>query len=136
MDEMIRRRYAIVSDYIHNQTEEAWERLRQRVGQECRRTAAKRPAHFQQYAEMTEVVPGVFVNRGKSVHLVDDSGEVIGWNKDEWADDPLAVTACVNACLLAAVKGVAAVRETLHGSGGQLTALIDETFHKNRRFGS
>ncbi|HUE69838.1 MAG TPA: hypothetical protein VMP01_03025, partial [Pirellulaceae bacterium] len=56
MDETIRRRYAIVSDYIHSQTEEAWERLRQRIGQECRQTAAKRPAHFQQYADMTEVV--------------------------------------------------------------------------------
>lgn len=90
-----------------------------------------RPAHYQEYEDMTEVVPGVFYEPGAGVYIVDDLGEVVCWVDSEW-EDPLAVTACVNACILAAVKGAAAVRENLWGrnSGARLEALCEETHEK------
>jgi hypothetical protein len=89
-----------------------------------------RPAHFHDYPDASEVVPGVFVIPGDSVYIVDDDGEVVMWNLDEWAEDQTSVTAAICACILAAVKGAKAVRQNIADKGATLTALIDETDYK------
>jgi hypothetical protein len=53
---------------------------------------------LQRYKDMTEVVPGVFVEPGNGfISSATRRSCLLGgqW----WQDDPLAVTACVNACL-------------------------------------
>jgi hypothetical protein len=86
-----------------------------------------RPKHFKEYENMTEVVPGVFVNVGESVHIVDELGEVATWNCDEWTEDPESVTATINAVILATKYGAEAVRQNIESKGLQLASLIDET---------
>lgn len=87
--------------------------------------------HMDEYANETEIAPGVFVEPGESVTIVDESGEVVHWTADEWTEDPDSVTACVNACVLAAMKGPGAVRANI-GNGKVLMDLIDETMDKVR----
>jgi hypothetical protein len=87
-----------------------------------------RPKHYQEYQNLSEIVPGVFVEPGDGVYIVDDQGEVVSWTKDEWAEDPWAVTAAVCACILAARRGPAAVRQSLFSQAGNLLDdLIEET---------
>lgn len=88
---------------------------------------SKRPKHFAEYAGMNEPVPGVFVETGSAVYIVDDVGEVVSWNADEWAEDPESVTGMVNAVALAAVKGAAAVRQNIGLHGHVLKQLMHET---------
>lgn len=90
-----------------------------------------RPAHYQEYADIPEIVPGVFVLPGAGVYLVDDEGEVVMWEESEW-EDPSAVTATVNACLLAAMWGTSAVRQNLSSRGKLLQHLIAYTNAKVR----
>lgn len=88
-----------------------------------------RPQHYNQYDDTVEIVPGVFVDAGESVTIVDDQGEIVHWTADEWKDDPLAVTATVNAVALATKKGANAVRQNIarNKQGIVLKQLIDET---------
>lgn len=72
----------------------------------------KRPKHYDDYADMNEVAPGVFVSPGDGVYLVDDIGEVVCWVATEM-EDPEAFTAAVSAVALAASKGVGEVRKKL-----------------------
>ena len=91
--------------------------------------------HLDDWSDTTEVVPGVFVDPGNNVTIIDDQGIVTSWSADEWAEDPDAVTACVNASILAAAKGSAAVRANI-GNGETLRDLIDETMAKVRPDGN
>ncbi len=89
---------------------------------------AKRASHYAGYAHDPEIVPGVFVStEDQAVYIVDDRGEVACWNSDEWAEDPEAAIATINAVILAAVKGAAAVRENIKLKGHTLKQLIHET---------
>lgn len=85
-----------------------------------------RPAHYAEYADLPEIVPGVFV-AGDAVYIVDDDGEVVSWNADEIADDSMAFTAAVSAVALAAKRGAAAVRANIETAGDTLDDLILET---------
>jgi hypothetical protein len=78
------------------------------------------------HAGIPEVVPGVFIEPGSAVYIVDEIGEVVSWNEDEF-DDPFAVTAALNAVALAASKGAGAVRQNLLDHGISLDALLCET---------
>jgi hypothetical protein len=88
-----------------------------------------RPQHYQEYDDTVEVVPGVFVDAGESVTIVDDQGEVAHWTADEWQEDANAVTATVNAVILATKNGPNAVRQNLKPGkqGDALKHLIDQT---------
>jgi hypothetical protein len=86
-----------------------------------------RPQHFDNYSGIPEIVPGVFVEPGDAVYIVDDEGEIVSWNCDEWNDDPEAVTATVNAVALAVSKGANAVRENIKQEGQVLRNLIMDT---------
>lgn len=88
--------------------------------------------HMDDYRDQTEVVPGVFVDPGESVTIVDRDGEVVHWTADEWIEDPEAVTATVNLSILAAVKGPEAARESIEQKGKTLVDLIDETMYRVR----
>ncbi len=90
-----------------------------------------RPKHFQEYENMTEIVPGVFVNPGESVHIVDEIDEVACWNNDEWQDDPESITATVNAVILATKYGAKAVRENIEYHGKIMDVLVAQTFQEN-----
>jgi len=92
---------------------------------------SKRPEHYAEYADSTEIVPGVFVDPGDAVYIVDDIGEVASWNADEWAEDPEAVTATINACIVATKYGPAAVRKNIENKGATLMSLIESTFAIN-----
>jgi hypothetical protein len=72
------------------------------------------------YPGMIEVIPGVYMDEGGDdacVYFADSKGEIVMWTYDEVKDDPLAWIASMNACLLAADRGVAAVRERTPGPG-------------------
>ena len=86
-----------------------------------------RPKHYDQYADIPEIVPGVFVEPGDAVYIVDAQGEVCSWNADEWQEDPEAVTATVSAVILAATLGAAACRENLKDRGTLVEGLIRRT---------
>lgn len=123
---------------LESNEREVWQKLSAAVADEImardHQRDQGRPEHFAGYEKLTEVVPGVFVDteKGSGVYIVDDEGEVACWVDTEWQEDPLAVTACVNACLLAAVKGPVAVRRMLHEAGGNpLDELIRETYARN-----
>ena len=68
---------------------------------------------FESDPDLIEVTKGVFVSSGEAVYIVDDQGEVISWNLDEWTDDPEIVTGCVVSCIVAAQKGASAVRKNI-----------------------
>lgn len=87
-----------------------------------------RPKHYADYADFTEVLPGVFYEPGAAVYIVDDEGEVVSWNADEWAEDPFAVTATVMAVAVAVHCGVEAVRENMQTRGELLQRLISRTY--------
>jgi hypothetical protein len=86
-----------------------------------------RPRHYNDYGYAHEVVPGVFVDTGHAVYIVDDEGEVVTWNAEEVAADSQAFTAALNAVALSAAKGAAAVRANIQTQGRVLDALIGET---------
>lgn len=85
-----------------------------------------RPRHFDNYSGIPEIVPGIFVEPSDAVYIVDDEGEVVSWNSDEWEEDPEAVTATVNAVILATKQGANAVRQNMK-TGGILRSLIMDT---------
>ena len=85
-----------------------------------------RPEHYEDYRDMTEVVPGVFIDPGYGVYIVDDEGEVVCWVGTEF-DDTFAVTAALSAVALATSKGAAAVRRNLADRGEVLDSLLEET---------
>ena len=87
-----------------------------------------RATHYDNYSEYTEIVPGVFYEPGDAVYIVDDEGEVISWNCDEWADDTDAITATITAVVLATKRGAMAVRTNINGGGAELIDLIEETY--------
>ena len=91
-----------------------------------------RPNHYDQYADIPEIVPGVFVSPGECVHIVDDQGEVVSWTGDEWDADPESVTATINAVILAAKFGPAAVRRNIADKGQTIENLIRETALLNK----
>jgi hypothetical protein len=87
-----------------------------------------RPKHFDDYADMTEIVPGVFIVPGDGVYIVDDIGEVCCWVASEWQEDPEAATATAYAVALAASMGANAVRRNLESGGKVIEGLIDRTY--------
>lgn len=91
---------------------------------------SSRPHHYMLYSGIPEVAPGVFVDPGESVTIVDDEGEVATWTADEVAEDDDAFTAAVNAAVLAALKGAAAVRENIETRGEVLVRHIEEVASK------
>jgi len=92
---------------------------------------SNRPSHFHGYEQaFTEIVPGVFYAPGDAVYIVDDEGEVVSWNRDEWHDDSEAVTATVTAVALAAKCGAAAVRCNINSGGEALDELLIETYEE------
>lgn len=80
-----------------------------------------------EYEEMLEVVPGVFLEDG-SVYIVDESGEVCCWTHDEIAEDELACQAALCAVMLAAKQGAVSVRANLIDNGLTLQELVNETY--------
>lgn len=90
-----------------------------------------RPQHFQEYEDMTEIVPGVFVNPGDSVYIVDEQSEIVSWNTDEWQNDPESITATINAVILATKYGAKAVRENIEYHGKIMDVLVAQTFQEN-----
>ena len=89
-----------------------------------------RPDHYKEYDEFLEIVPGVFVDPDQGVYIVDDIGEVVCWVDTEWQDDPSAVTATVNAVILATKYGSQAVRKNLENKGQELRDLMINTYEK------
>ena len=85
-----------------------------------------RPKHFDDYSDIPEIISGVFVDPGNAVYIVDDEGEIVSWNADEWAEDSEAVTATANACILASVKGAKEVRENIRNYGSSIRDLQEE----------
>ena len=85
-----------------------------------------RAEHFNDYVDIPEIVPGVFVDPGNGVYIVDDEGEVACWVDSEWSD-PDAVTATINAVILATKKGASAVRQNIIDNGQTLLNLVLET---------
>lgn len=85
-----------------------------------------RPAHFKEYENLPEIVPGVFIEADAGVYIVDDVGEVVMWSPSEW-EDPSAVTAALVAVALAARRGASAVRRNLETQGATVDGLITET---------
>lgn len=86
-----------------------------------------RPLHYADYSDMPEVVPGVFVEAGSGVYIVDDEGEVVCWVESEWAEDPDAATAMACAVALATKHGASAVRANLVDHGQTLQEQIMKT---------
>jgi len=86
-----------------------------------------RAKHFEQYGDIPEVVPGVFVDPGQMVYIVDARGEVVSWGEDEWADDTYSVTAAVTAVAIAALDGASMVRLNIARSGEVLRSFIGLT---------
>lgn len=86
--------------------------------------------HLKEYEKFTEIVPGVFYEPGEAVYIVDPNGEVCSWNADEWAEDPMVITATIVAVILAATKGPAAVRDNLENKGLTASDLIYKTYNK------
>jgi len=84
--------------------------------------------HLKEYEKFTEIVPGVFYEPGEAVYIVDGKGEVCSWNADEWAEDPMAITAAIIAVILAATKGPIAVRENIANHGSTAEGMINRTF--------
>lgn len=85
-----------------------------------------RPAHYADYEQLPEIVPGVFIEAEAGIYIVDDVGEVVMWSPSEW-EDPSAVSAALHAVALAAKQGAAAVRRNLETQGTVLARLILET---------
>jgi hypothetical protein len=88
----------------------------------------QRAEHFEDYADITEVSEGVFIDAGNAVYIVDDEGEVVSWNADEAAEDGEAFTAALNATALACLCGAGAVRECIATNGATLENLIQQTY--------
>lgn len=87
-----------------------------------------RPAHYANYEQLPEIVPGVFIEAEADIYIiyiVDDVGEVVMWSPSEW-EDPSAVSAALHAVALAAKQGAAAVRRNLETQGTVLARLILE----------
>lgn len=89
-----------------------------------------RPSHYEDYDDLTEVSPGVFVDPGHAVYIVDDEGEVFCSVNTEWAEEPEAVTAALNAVALAVRHGAAAVRRNIVGRGALLLEMVEQTFRE------
>lgn len=87
-----------------------------------------RPLHYDEYGDMHEIVPGVFMD-GADVYIVDDLGEVCCWVESEY-EDPSAVQAALCAVALATKKGAIAVRRNIVTKGKTLDALIYETIEE------
>jgi hypothetical protein len=79
-----------------------------------------------EYEGCPQVVPGVFIEAGEAVYIVDDEGEVVSWNYNEIEEDEEAFTAALTAVALAAKWGPRAVRNNI-GDGSILEDLIKAT---------
>ena len=89
-----------------------------------------RPKHYDEYNDMHEIVPGVFMD-GANVYIVDDEGEVVCWVETEF-DDPDAIQAALCAVAIATKKGANAVRRNIETKGRTLDAMIYETIEEVR----
>lgn len=86
---------------------------------------------FNEYDHLVEIVPGVFLDNGSeevtAVYIVDDAGEVVCWNTDEFADDATGFTAALTAVAIAAKYGASMVRTNIETSGQVVIDLCNET---------
>lgn len=89
-----------------------------------------RPDHYDDYEGMTEILPGIFVDKEQIV-FVDDEGEITAWTVDEIIEDQDGeVFPCIiNAVALAAKLGADKVRENIVCKG----AILKEMIRKNKR---
>lgn len=83
---------------------------------------AKAWGAWEETAGMNEVVPGVFIEDG-SVHIIDDIGEVVMWDYQEFEEDSGAASAALYAVAMATAHGPEYVRQTLKKKGTESLSL-------------
>lgn len=87
-----------------------------------------RPAHYAEYEDMTEVVPGVFIDDSDTgIYIVDDEGEVCCWVESEWIEDPTVAMTVARAVAIASSMGAQHVRANIENKGNTLMGLINRT---------